>query len=136
MNIRAWDGGSLECLRILYPPHLDAVSTMTISGDGERLFSGSGDRSFKVFDLGPFECRRSKADAHAEGLTSMVVMENDFVFTGGRDGRIKVWDAQTLRCLKVIRAHKGAVTALAILGEGHEGQILSAGSDGSMKVWT
>ena len=57
-----------------------------------------------------------------------------FVVTGGADKRMIVWNASTLKPLKVFSQHRDAVTALAFRGKTN--QLFSASRDRTIKIWS
>ncbi|CAN0888461.1 Zinc finger CCCH domain-containing protein 17 [Linum grandiflorum] len=54
------------------------------------------------------------------------------LFSGSRDGTIKVWDGSTLQCLATFKGHEGAVMSLLLFG----GFLLSCSLDCKIKVWS
>lgn len=60
--------------------------------------------------------------------------DGKFVATGGKDGRIVVWEASTLTCLKVFVQHRDAVTGLAF--RRGTNQMYSSSKDRTVKVWS
>ena len=53
------------------------------------------------------------------------------VWSGGWDGRLRAWSAETLEEEQTVRGHRQAVCALAAGG----GRVVSGCGDGGMKVW-
>jgi ribosomal RNA-processing protein 9 len=67
-------------------------------------------------------------------LTVAASQDGKFVVTGGRDRRIVVWDAETLKPLRVFSQHRDAVTGLAF--RRGTNQLFSASKDRTIKVWS
>lgn len=61
-------------------------------------------------------------------------VSGEFVVTGGADRRVIVWNASTLKPLKVFSQHRDAVTALAFRGKTN--QLFSASKDRTIKIWS
>lgn len=57
-----------------------------------------------------------------------------FVVTGGADRKLIIWDAATLKPLKVYTHHRDAVTSLAFRGKTN--QLYSASKDRTIKIWS
>ncbi|EPE32909.1 WD40 repeat-like protein [Glarea lozoyensis ATCC 20868] len=60
--------------------------------------------------------------------------DGKFVVTGGRDRRMIVWDAATLKPLRVFTQHRDAVTGLAF--RRGTNQLYSSSKDRTIKVWS
>lgn len=60
--------------------------------------------------------------------------DGKFVVTGGKDRRIIVWDAETLKCLRVFTQHRDAVTGLAF--RRGTNQLYSSSKDRTIKIWS
>ena len=52
--------------------------------------------------------------------------------SGSKDSSVRVWDAQTRRCLFAMGSHTKAVSAVRWTGDGH---IISAARDCAIFVW-
>ena len=74
--------------------HTGAVSSLALSGDGKRLFSGSQDTTIKVWDL---EINREAITLRGHsGPVSSLALSGDGkrLFSGSYDKTIKVWDLE------------------------------------------
>lgn len=67
-------------------------------------------------------------------LTVAASQDGKFVVTGGKDRRIVVWDAATLKCLRVFSQHRDAVCSLAF--RRGTNQLYSASKDRTIKIWS
>jgi len=67
-------------------------------------------------------------------LTVAASQDGKFVVTGGRDRRIVVWDAETLKPLRVFSQHRDAVTGL-VFRRGTN-QLYSSSNDRTIKIWS
>lgn len=76
----------------------------------------------------------SQCVALLQGHTSLVgqlQLSDDILTTGGSDGRIIVFNLETMQCLERLCAHDNSVTCLQF----DKRFILSGGNDGRAKVW-
>jgi ribosomal RNA-processing protein 9 len=74
-------------------------------------------------------------DGHIDDiLTVAASSDGKFVVTGGKDHRMIVWDAETLKPLKVFKQHRAAVTGLAF--RRNTNQLYSCSADRTCKVWS
>lgn len=57
-----------------------------------------------------------------------------FLASGGADRKLIIWDASTLKPIKVFTQHRDAVTSLAFRGK--TGQLFSGSKDRTVKIWS
>ncbi|KAH9909823.1 WD40 repeat-like protein [Xylariomycetidae sp. FL2044] len=69
-----------------------------------------------------------------EILTVAASQDGKFVVTGGADKRLIIYDAKTMKPLRVFMHHRDAVTALAF--RRGTNQLYSASKDRTIKVWS
>ncbi|CAD5178818.1 unnamed protein product [Musa acuminata subsp. malaccensis] len=75
--------------------HTDAVSCLCLSEDQSLLYSGSWDRTLKVWRVEDLRCVES-VNAHDDAVNAVVVGFNGLVFTGSADGTVKAWRREEL----------------------------------------
>lgn len=80
--------------------------------------------------------RKAKNAQHHHGPILCIAVSQDgkFVATGGADKRLIVWDAGSLKPLKVFEHHRDAVTALTF--RSGTNQLFSASKDRTVKIWS
>ena len=72
---------------------------------------------------------------HTKSILCIAVSpDGKFVATGGADKKLIIWDAETLKPLKVFTQHRDAVTALAF--RRGTNQLFSASRDRTVKIWS
>lgn len=119
----------------LWIQHIDKISVLTASTN-DLLYSGSWDRTVKVWRLPDYKCVESFR-AHDDAVNAVVVSHDGYVYTGSADTKIKVWVRQQGEkkhsLLRTMEAHKSAVNALALSADG---LILYSGAgDRAIIVW-
>ncbi|POS87335.1 hypothetical protein EPUL_002355 [Erysiphe pulchra] len=67
-------------------------------------------------------------------LTVTASQDGKYVATGGEDRRVIVWDAGTLKCLRVFTHHRDSVTGLAF--RRGTNQLYSSSKDRTIKIWS
>ena len=75
------------------------------------------------------------AQHHTKSILCVAVSpDGKFVATGGADKRLIIWDAKSLKCLKIFTQHRDSVTALAFRRGSN--QLFSASKDRTIKIWS
>lgn len=125
--------------RALWIKHLDAISSLAYNEERGVLYSGSWDKTVKMWRMRDWKCVESIV-AHNDAVNSVAVAEDGLLFTGSADSTVKVW---TPILEKKITRHVLAQTltvqqsaAVNALGLSTDGSILYSGSaDGAVNVW-
>ncbi|KAK8913763.1 Zinc finger CCCH domain-containing protein 59 [Platanthera zijinensis] len=125
-----WQGRSKE-------EHRDEVTCLALFIAGELLYTGSWDRTVKVWHVRDGTCVDSFV-AHEGRVNAVAVGQDDGgVFTAGLDGCVKVWrrvyGEKTHALSMVLRFQSSPVNAL-VIGAG-EGYFYSGSSDGYINIW-
>lgn len=158
--VKLWDVTSGQCLTTI-TSHRNWVAAIAFSPDGRTLASGSKDQQLRLWDVETGHCTKTQA-GHSDVITAIAygpgvsgslnpAMRGDSetsapARTGGMEGRsgiilatgsddhtIKLWQAQTLDCVKTLYGHDGWVSAIAF---SPDGQTLTSGSsDKTVKLW-
>jgi len=92
-----------------------------MSLDKERglLYSGSWDKTLKVWRLSDSKCLES-INAHQDAINSVVVGFDGLVFTGSADGTVKAWRRELVGnsakhvLVETLLKQDNAVTSLAV----------------------
>ncbi|XP_022748656.1 protein JINGUBANG-like [Durio zibethinus] len=123
---------------VLRIKHFDAVSCLSLNEEVGLLYSGSWDRTMKVWRLANSKCLES-IDAHDDAINSVVAGFDSLVFTGSADGTVKVWKRELQGkgtkhfLVQLLLKQETAVTSLAV---NHESAVLYCGSsDGLVNFW-
>ncbi|KAJ7967380.1 Myosin heavy chain kinase [Quillaja saponaria] len=120
--------------------HFDAVSSLSLNEEEGLLYSGSWDKTLKVWRITDSKCLES-ISAHDDAVNSVVAGFDCLVFTGSADGTVKVWRRETAVNGKntkhvldrVLLKHEFAVNALAV--NRWSSVIYCGSSDGLVNFW-
>ncbi|KAL2884662.1 Vegetative incompatibility protein HET-E-1 [Ceratocystis lukuohia] len=101
----SWNG----CLQTL-EGHKSMVTSVTFSNDGQRLASGSWDKTAKIWDGASGTCLHTLG-GHNYGVTS-VVFSNDGLrlASGSCDKTVKIWDVTSGICLHTLKGYPLSAT--------------------------
>jgi WD40 repeat protein len=71
--------------------HRKAVNNISISPDGNRIFSGSDDCTIKMWDLRQRRCERT-LEGHEQGLKNSCSYQQHQLLSASFDGTVRWWD--------------------------------------------
>ncbi len=111
--------------------HTDGVTCLSHSVEYKKVFSGSLDRTIRVWDLSFHEplCD-GELKGHRGGITGLACSKNRLV-SGSTDMTLKVWDMATMREESKLQGHQGLIHGVIVLNE----MCLSVSQDKSIKIW-
>ncbi|CAE6075719.1 unnamed protein product [Arabidopsis arenosa] len=118
--------------------HLDAISCLALSEDKRLLYSGSWDKTFKVWRVSDLRCLES-VNAHEDAVNAVVSGFDGLVFTGSADGTVKVWrredQAKETKHFfsETLLKQDCAVTAIAV--DQNATLVYCGSSDGTVNFW-
>ncbi|PHH53425.1 Vegetative incompatibility protein HET-E-1 [Ceratocystis fimbriata CBS 114723] len=120
------------CLRTL-EGHAGEVASVTFSNDGQRLASGSCDKTVKIWDATSGACLQT-LQGHADEVTSVAFSDDgQRLASGSLDKTVKIWDATSGACLQTLEGHAEEVASVTF---SNDGQRLALGSyDQTVKIW-
>ncbi|MFT7812099.1 E3 ubiquitin-protein ligase TRAF7-like [Arapaima gigas] len=91
--------------------HQGPVWCLCVYSTGDLLFSGSSDKTIKVWDTcTTYKCQKT-LEGH-DGIVLALCIQGNKLYSGSADCTIIVWDIQTLQKVNTIRAHDNPVCTL------------------------
>ena len=106
--------------------HSDTINTIVIKEN--LLFTGSKDKTIRIWDLGTQKCTKV-LEGHTESISS-IICTNNYLYSGSYDHSIKKWDIYTGKCIKTLYGHTSTVTSIAY---SHNYLVTSSGD--IIRVW-
>lgn len=115
--------------------HGDWVMALGLSDARRLLATASADGVVRVLDIRQRTAvQRHELRGHETGVRSLSIAANGTrIATGGEDGVIIVWDAETGARLATYRDHQRSIRSLALSADGQ--RLVSASEDGDVRVW-
>ncbi len=125
--IKTW-----KCVHTL-TGHINEVSSVAISPDGQTLVSGSWDKTIKIWQLDKGQEPRTLT-GHSDWVYSIALSSDGRILASGSwDKTIKIWQLDTGEKLHTLRGHSDRVYSVAF---SPDGQTLASGSwDKTIKIW-
>ncbi|KAJ1948363.1 60s ribosome biogenesis protein mak11 [Linderina macrospora] len=116
--------------RFIFPAHIGCIKA--VSAGGRFLASGSTDEIVKLYDLKK-RVELGSLHEHKGSITSLQFHGHTHLLTASDDGAICIFRSKDWEPLKVLKAHRAAVTDIAIHPSGK--LALSVSLDRSMILW-
>nr|XP_043614525.1 protein JINGUBANG-like [Erigeron canadensis] len=122
----------------LWIKHCDAISCLSINEEEGLLYSGSWDRTFKVWKMSNSKCLES-VKAHDDAVNSVVSTGDSLVITGSAEGSVKVWKREGKgknmkhKYVQTLLDQECAVTSLVV--SKHGSFVYCGSSDGIVNFW-
>jgi hypothetical protein len=132
-TLRLFNRSTLQLLKV-YAGHTDKVWCVDVHQD--RVFSGSSDKTIRVWDLESTESVCEPLRSHRTSISAIRVVTSltaPLLLTGSAGNTIRVWDIgeSTPRCIEKLRGHTRGVFSLQ-----YTPSVLMSGSlDNVIKVW-
>jgi len=111
--------------------HSTAVWTVDFSPNGEKLVSGSSDKSVKLWQMDGTELVTMQG--HKSTVwTVHFSPDGQTIASGSGDDTIKLWSIDGIE-LQTLRGHSGAVWSVCFSPDGQS--LISGSGDGTIKLW-
>lgn len=131
-----WDIPS-NSIRSVLKGHEQDIYSLDFSRDGNKLASGSGDGTTRIWNMADGSClhvlRTTSVKQKDSGVTSVTISRDGrLVATGSLDKMVRIWDAQTGQLMEELGGHLDSVYSVAFMPN----QDLVSGSlDKTIKLW-
>ncbi|KAJ3100990.1 U3 small nucleolar RNA-associated protein 13 [Phlyctochytrium planicorne] len=135
-SIKAWAlTGDETGVQTVLKDHGGKVYSLAISGN--RMLSASSDRTIKVWDLNDLSCTTTLT-GHAEGINSIILLNDTTLVSASSDRTIKIWDLPTSTTLQTITDCTSEIldiSAPPCTTPSPSGMLFASGYDASIAVY-
>ncbi len=130
-EVKVWDIAGRKVILTL-KGHTNMVSSVGVSPDGNRIISGSFDRTVKVWNAATGQCIRT-FKGHTDVVKGVAFdASGTRIVSGSLDKTVKIWDATRGQDARSLHGHASFVTGVALSSDGK--RLVSACVD-QVKVW-
>jgi WD40 repeat protein len=113
--------------------HLSGILSVAISSNGQRIVSGSLDRTVKVWDGATTECLHT-LEGHPSAVWALAISGQGTRIVSGDDyGIVCLWDANEGTCMRTIEVRDNSDGVPVTISA--DGQTILAAGDGGVKMW-
>ena len=114
--------------------HTAKISSIAFSSDGLKMVTASNDMSLIIWDTFTHKQVRVMSACHKDWINTCAfsTLSPDFLVTGSNDFTLKLWDLKTGTEKTTFKGHTSSINSVSF----HQGCIVSAGFDGSVKAWS
>lgn len=115
--------------------HRKPVMSVSFSPDGQRIASGSGDGTIRVWDPRTGRTVIGPLNGHADVVTSVSFSPNSrYIVSGSWDHTVRIWSAVTGDLLVgPLEGHRDVVTSVLFSTDGQ--RIVSGSGDRTIRTW-
>ena len=112
---------------------MDLVRSVAFSQDGNRVVSGSNDKTIQIWNttIGEVE---AVLVGHTDYVSSVAFSQDGSqVVSGSEDKTIRIWNSMTGEMEAELKGHTGGVWCVAFSKDGR--QVASGSSDKTVRIW-
>jgi WD40 repeat protein/transcriptional regulator with XRE-family HTH domain len=134
-SVCLWQASDGTLLKYL-SGHRGIAAGVAWSPDGIRLASGGGGRGngeLFIWEARSWERLYTLSEPNAVLLALAWSPRGTVLISGGSDGLLRWWDLRHGECVRVRKAHQGAVQSLKSSPDGT--RLASCGDDGAINIW-
>lgn len=112
--------------------HTDIVRCIELDEKGQRIFSGSDDKTIKIWNSSNFKLLETLKGHRNKIMCLKYIVKTDILISGSLDSRIIVWDLEGKKSKNVFSGHKYGVWCLAPT---NSNCLFSGSGDHFIKLW-
>lgn len=135
-NIAVYDyNGDVSAPLLSYTGHAGNVTALGYQREGQWIFSGSEDKTVKLWDVRAAGCQREMENPSPVNTAALHPNQVELVY-GDQSGSLKVWDLRTNTCTRaLVPSGKIEVPLRAISISSNGKRVVAANNRGQCFVW-
>jgi hypothetical protein len=111
-TIRIWDRVSGEVIKELIDGHQNIIDHLSLSENGQYLYSCGLDHTIKEWDLANDVPTRIFESHDSAIMVISLSKDGNFLYSGNEDGTITEWSLVNGNCIRIFRGHKDSVRVI------------------------
>jgi WD40 repeat protein len=107
-------------------------------GDRAIAISASEDESLRMWDMSKRKAYGKAYKGHSKGVYAVTVGKVDgktVVASGGKDGKIRLWNPENGKTVGTLAGHKKIIYSLSFGTMADRPVLLSGSTDGTIRLW-
>ena len=113
--------------------HSSSVSSVAFSPDGQRVVSGSYDKTVRLWDSVTGAALQT-LEGHSDWVNSVAFSpDGQRVVSGSDDETVRLWDSVTGAALQTLEGHSSNVNSVAFSPDGQ--RVVSGSDDETVRLW-
>jgi eukaryotic-like serine/threonine-protein kinase len=112
--------------------HTGGINGISFSADNQLIATGGWDKVVRVWDTASGSLKGALEGHTADIWAVAFSHQGNLLASAGEDKEVRLWDASTLRPFPTEVGHTGMLCTLAF---GPDGELVSAGRDGTARLW-
>jgi WD40 repeat protein len=127
--VRIWDIANLKDARatVIFTGHQSEMCSIAFSPDGQLLATGSWDNAIRLTRPTAPPEKDVLRGHHDAVLSAVIAPDNRTIISGGADGTVWLWDAQSLQTLATLEAGRPGKDLIWSVSVSGDGKLLAAG---------
>jgi WD40 repeat protein len=131
-EVKIWDA-EIRAEPLVLRGHLDWITCIAFSADGQLLATASQDQTVKVWNAHTGRELHTLTGHHRQVSSVAFNPTNHRLASAGWDSSVKVWDGETGKEVWTLTGHTSFVSAVAFSPNGST--LASASHDGTIRLW-
>jgi WD40 repeat protein len=133
-TVRFWDTGKSDCIWTIID-HLHCVKSLAFSSTGDWIVTGCYSKRVQLWRLENRTWVRPFSSEDVGYVESVAFSpKGGLVVCGSRDNKVRLLNASSGHCLRVMSGHGSHVTSVVFSPNGK--QVASGSEDNSVRVWS
>ncbi|ORZ01381.1 WD40-repeat-containing domain protein [Syncephalastrum racemosum] len=116
-HVRIWDTRTGNAIKELTAVHSGQVTSVSVSPDGSKLLTNSRDNTLKLVDLRMYDIVATyQAESYRNGANwsrACFSPDGNYIAAGSSDGTLHVWDAESRKLERALKAHSGIICGVS-----------------------